>query len=855
MAIRTFEDTQGFDTGSTGPRATPDSFGASTAEGLERLGEGLTRGARSGSRGIKLLETQARQAQAIEDNSWASDQYERSKRASVEFMADPANNTQGDFSQKFDQFTQSHLASVSPDSAPSQKAYQQYKDNFTSWSAARYGQALQTSYQNKAQAAVASVSTQMDDAFQSYRAAKAAGPDAAVSEVTDSVAHISAGIEANFRKYAPETADRLSSSLYTQAALAVMGDSPEAARSILDSAPFIDEQTRMRLGKEIDAASKSRDQGEVDAFQGIRKDVLVRGEAGQDSRISRDKYDAFLPKDQAQRAFDQDNYQMDVYAAGNRALEAAQPLEAGYQQKQLAQLRAAAGNSQKDQDIYDWAAPKILRNIKMQQENPAGWLMQSNPQVRQLARDAQEAAAGDQPGALKSLNDAVVKYQGPPPEISQAELRSMQLSLPSVKLSDGSVATVKSISVSDDNGSYVIPTIVGGKEVSKDEAIKAWQNGKSAAIGGPFKTDAEADKYSTDFHDAEAKRLSGKLDDVRLYLNKPKNDWSVMDQSTAVQAAGQLNSASPKEFIKSMGDVLARFPGEQAGYLAFNDLVTMGGLSQQYQFAWLNKDQPWLDGYLGAVHAGKAVRMPEAAYHEAEKQLEVSPVWTKFAGAMMGDNFQRAGQLDGFKNGIMQYAQALSSQGYSPKQSIQKATDKLISSTLGIASVNGKPLVIPRSQGEALPPMTDLQVAETGKELEYAVRMIDPRDVDAAPFLPLKILGRDADRAPGIEALKNAISVAGTWQTSQDGKTVSLYYPDSDGRYFQLRDKSTGRPFEANIQEMRNHPVWQSDAQYDEASETWVGSGRPHYSDYPKYGPRSYFNAETFRGTPSFIRH
>lgn len=92
-----------------------------------------------------------------------------------------------------------------------------------------------------------------------------------------------------------------------------------------------------------------------------------------------------------------------------------------------------------------------------------------------------------------------------------AEDVSRRLARPGVKLPDGSMGSVRSISVGDERGEWVIPTIVDAKPVSNDEAIRLWRQGKNDSIGGPFKTTKEADDYSWQFHLAEEKR--GRLPD------------------------------------------------------------------------------------------------------------------------------------------------------------------------------------------------------------------------------------------------------------------------------------------------------------------------------------------------------
>ncbi len=78
---------------------------------------------------------------------------------------------------------------------------------------------------------------------------------------------------------------------------------------------------------------------------------------------------------------------------------------------------------------------------------------------------------------------------------------------PPVRLPDGSIATVRSIGVGDEQGEWVIPTIVNGKPVENDEAVRLWRAGKNKPIGGPFNSIEEATDFGRKFHLSEARRL------------------------------------------------------------------------------------------------------------------------------------------------------------------------------------------------------------------------------------------------------------------------------------------------------------------------------------------------------------
>lgn len=76
-------------------------------------------------------------------------------------------------------------------------------------------------------------------------------------------------------------------------------------------------------------------------------------------------------------------------------------------------------------------------------------------------------------------------------------------SRPVVKNRDGSISTVRSITVTDENGRAVlIPTVVGNAVVPNDEAVRHWrQTGEQL---GMFDTIENADRYARQLHEDQA---------------------------------------------------------------------------------------------------------------------------------------------------------------------------------------------------------------------------------------------------------------------------------------------------------------------------------------------------------------
>lgn len=80
-------------------------------------------------------------------------------------------------------------------------------------------------------------------------------------------------------------------------------------------------------------------------------------------------------------------------------------------------------------------------------------------------------------------------------------------SRPVLKNADGSFSTERSISIGTDQGEVLIPTVVGGKQLSKEEA-KAHYRATGEHLG-IFDTPASADAYATALHNAQQARVLG----------------------------------------------------------------------------------------------------------------------------------------------------------------------------------------------------------------------------------------------------------------------------------------------------------------------------------------------------------
>lgn len=281
--------------------------------------------------------------------------------------------------------------------------------------------------------------------------------------------------------------------------------------------------------------------------------------------------------------------------------------------------------------------------------------------------------------------------------------------------------------------------------------------------------------------------------EASMHWNMPVNDRHLLGKESAKELAARINLSTPQEVIKTISAILAPYTKDKHKNVVLNDLVTMGKLSQQYQLVWQNKDAWWIGTYIGALKAGKDIKVPDTVRTDIEKRLAIHPNWTAFQSSMIGDNLQRAGEIGGFFEGISQFAAIMyATQGKSAKDAVAEASKRLINETLGFTRINEKPLMILKDRGPGLPKRTQQEIDDIGRRLAFVPQFIPLDEVNQDNWVALT-----PDMSPDarLEALSDELSARSFWQTSQDGQGAVLYAIDEDGlQQFEVRDKND-KPF------------------------------------------------------------
>ncbi len=192
---------------------------------------------------------------------------------------------------------------------------------------------------------------------------------------------------------------------------------------------------------------------------------------------------------------------------------------------------------------------------------PKGWHGNQEDAIQELGMTAEQAAT--------YLSTGKDPRKGPKTGmLAQGNIDVSQI-VP-VQNPDGSVSTVRSISIGVDGKEYLIPTVVNGKVVSNEEAIASFrETGKHLGV---FTDAKSADRYAQQLHESEAKRVTGQhaaLAQYGIQLDENgKTGIDALDLSTPTERTQMLTLART---VMNEREATARAGQRQAHETYIND--------------------------------------------------------------------------------------------------------------------------------------------------------------------------------------------------------------------------------------------------------------------------------------------
>lgn len=291
------------------------------------------------------------------------------------------------------------------------------------------------------------------------------------------------------------------------------------------------------------------------------------------------------------------------------------------------------------------------------------------------------------------------------------------------------------------------------------------------------------------------------------YLNLPTNARHLMNKAQAAAMVQKITAGAPSEWLSAIDDTMALYPKEQRA-IAFGDMVTLppqgDGLPQGIQWAFLHRDKTWVKDFIGAQTQDGIKSLTPEHKKKFEDALFSDPHWNNFAQTLLGDSAQRANEIAGFQEGLLNYAYFLSLKGAkSPEKAVSEASNRLINSAIAYPKVNGLPVPLMR-QRENGSVWQDDEVGDLSRRLGVALETIPPEMVnktDPNGRDIFTIFAKEIGDKPLNDVLPSIIRRHGFYVTRPDGHGATVYLSDDSGVAFQITNKQ-GQPWEVEFSEL-----------------------------------------------------
>ena len=411
----------------TGGLAVHDNGSAAQiGEAGQALASGMMR---LSSVGSDLVLRQAQKAKALKDMDnarWVSEAYENEKLLLAQEMGKEENANAEDISDRVVKFSAGRMAEYTMENAPSPEAYKLFKQHYGQWSNSRAIAAVDVGFQNKLRANIVSTGKSITSGVEAYRSLSHS-PNEAAATALDSYAQISSAIEAGYSRHSPDIAKKLHEDLTTQFVLTTMGDSPGLAKTILDNAQGIDEQTRHTLETQIGQAVRTNNSQQHGAFLERLKSEQVMADGNQPfDQAPIEEYLLHMTSEQAKELKAEQDRKLKTLADRNLVLGVSK----GWSPEALTDLyqkvtdpkRLKQETAVQQKELADALVPRIVANLKQAQEDAVEYLGSQNAVIAGLQEKAAKATGAQRSAAIQAVVDAKKAYQGAPPRDQNGKL-------------------------------------------------------------------------------------------------------------------------------------------------------------------------------------------------------------------------------------------------------------------------------------------------------------------------------------------------------------------------------------------------------------------------------------------------